>query len=57
MRRFAGIKLISDRIPDERIILTLCHLLEDHELGEQIFETAKPKHLDSASDTSYLIPN
>jgi len=41
MRRFAGIELISDRILDETTILTLRHLLEKHELGEQIFETVK----------------
>ena len=41
MRRFAGIDLISDRIPDETTILTFRHLLEQHELGEQIFETVK----------------
>jgi len=39
MRRFAGIDLISDRIPDETTILTFRHLLEKHGLGEQIFET------------------
>lgn len=36
MRRFAGIELISDRIPDETTILTFRHLLEKHTLGEQI---------------------
>jgi IS5 family transposase len=41
MRRFAGIELISDRIPDETAILAFRHLLEKHELGEQIFETVK----------------
>jgi IS5 family transposase len=41
MRRFAGIDLISDRIPDETTILTFRHLLEKHGLGEQIFETVK----------------
>jgi len=41
MRRFAGIELISDRIPDETTILTFRHLLEKHELGDQIFETVK----------------
>jgi IS5 family transposase len=41
MRRFAGIELISDRIPDETTILTFRHLQEKHELGEQIFETVK----------------
>ena len=39
MRRFAGIDLISDRIPDETTILTFRHLLEKNDLGEQIFET------------------
>ncbi len=39
MRRFAGIDLISDRIPDESTILTCRHLLEKQKLGEQIFET------------------
>jgi hypothetical protein len=41
MRRFAGIELISVRIPDETTILTFRHLLEKHKLGEQIFETVK----------------
>jgi transposase, IS5 family len=41
MRRFTGIELISDRIPDETTILTFRHLLEKHGLGEQIFETVK----------------
>ena len=41
MRRFAGIELISDRIPDETTILTFHHLLEKHGLGEQVFETVK----------------
>ena len=34
MRRFAGIALISDRIPDETTILTFQHLLEQNELGQ-----------------------
>lgn len=41
MRRFAGIDMISDRIPDETTILAFRHLLEKHHLGEQIFETVK----------------
>ena len=41
MRRFAGIDLISDRIPDETTILSFRHLLEKHDLGKQIFETVK----------------
>jgi len=41
MRRFAGIDLISFRIPDETTILSFRHLLEKHDLGKQIFETVK----------------
>jgi IS5 family transposase len=41
MRRFAGIDLLSDRIPDETTILSFRHLLEKHHLGGQIFETVK----------------
>jgi IS5 family transposase len=37
MRRFDGIELISDRIPDETTILAFRHLLEKHDLEEQIF--------------------
>jgi IS5 family transposase len=37
MRRFAGIDLISNRIPDKTTILTFRHLLEKHNLGEQIY--------------------
>ena len=50
MRRFAGIELISDRIPDEPMILALRHLHEKHDLGEQIFETVKT-HLSSRGMT------
>jgi IS5 family transposase len=41
MRRFAGIKLIIDRMPDETTILAFRYLLEKHKLGEQKFETVK----------------
>jgi IS5 family transposase len=41
MRRFAGIDLISERIPDESTILAFRHLLEKHNLGDQIFGTVK----------------
>jgi IS5 family transposase len=37
MRRFAGIELESDAIPDESTILRFRHLLEQHHLAEQIF--------------------
>ena len=36
MRRFAGIELISDRIPDEITILAFRHLPDKQELGQQI---------------------
>jgi IS5 family transposase len=41
MRRFVGIDMISDRIPDKTTILTFRHLLEKHDLGQQIFEVVK----------------
>jgi transposase, IS5 family len=41
MRRFAGIDMISDRIPDETTILAFRHLLEKNDLGQQIFEVIK----------------
>lgn len=41
MRRFAGINMISDRIPDEATILAFRHLLEKHDLGQQIFDVVK----------------
>ena len=41
MRRFAGIALITDRIPDETTILAFRHLLEENDLGAQIFEELK----------------
>jgi len=41
MHRFAGIELISDQIPDETTILAFRHLLEKHDLGDQIFEVVK----------------
>ena len=37
MRRFAGIELGDDRIPDEITILNFRHLLERHGLAEAIF--------------------
>jgi transposase, IS5 family len=41
MRRFAGIDLISERIPDETTILAFRHLLEKPNLGEQIVQAEK----------------
>ena len=45
MRRFAGIELGDDRIPDETTILNFRHLLERHGLTEAIFaEVTLPEH-------------
>lgn len=38
MRRFAGLELCDDRIPDETTILKFRHLLEKHKLTERLFE-------------------
>ena len=37
MRRFVGVDLGEDTIPDETTILRFRHLIEKHELGEAIF--------------------
>lgn len=37
MRRFAGVELGEDTVPDESTILGFRHLLEEHQLPEQIF--------------------
>jgi IS5 family transposase len=37
MRRFAGIELLDDAVPDESTILRFRHLLEQHQLTERIF--------------------
>jgi IS5 family transposase len=37
MRRFAGIELLEDAVPDESTTLRFRHLLEQHRLSEQIF--------------------
>ena len=41
MRRFAGIAMITDRIPDGTTILAFRHLLEQHDLGAKILEAVK----------------
>jgi len=41
MRRFAGVELSDDTIPDETTILRFRHLLEKHGLTEAIFEEIK----------------
>jgi len=37
MRRFAGIELTEEAVPDESTILHFRHLLEQHKLTERIF--------------------
>jgi len=39
IRRFAGIELGRDPVPDESTILKFRHLLEKHQLTEKLFET------------------
>jgi transposase, IS5 family len=41
MRRFAGIDIVADVVPDETTILHFRHLLEKHELTKKIFEKTK----------------
>ena len=38
MRRFAGLELCEDRLPDETTILKFRHRLEQHQLPERLFE-------------------
>ena len=38
MRAFVGIDLGREPVPDETTVMRFRHLLEEHELGEQIFE-------------------
>jgi transposase, IS5 family len=41
MRRFAGIELIEDAVPDESTILRFRHLLEQHQLTQKLFELVR----------------
>ena len=41
MRRFAGVELSEDTIPDETTILRFRHLLEEHRLTEAIFAAVR----------------
>jgi IS5 family transposase len=41
VRRFVGVELGDDRIPDETTILRFRHLLERHQLTEQLFTTIR----------------
>jgi IS5 family transposase len=42
MRRFAGVDLISDRLPDKTTILTFRHLLDKHDLGQRSLRRSRP---------------
>ena len=44
IRRFAGIDLVTDPIPDATTILAFRHFLEKHQLGEKVFQ-AVGEHL------------
>ena len=39
IRRFAGIDLVREDIPDATTILSFRHFLQEHHLGEKIFQT------------------
>ena len=41
MRRFVGIELSEDVVPDESTLLRFRHLLEEHRLTEQVFATVR----------------
>lgn len=41
MRRFAGIELIEDAVPDESTILRFRHLLERYQLTQKLFELVR----------------
>ncbi len=41
IRRFAGIDLAKDNIPDATTILAFCHFVEQHHLAKEIFKTVE----------------
>jgi IS5 family transposase len=41
MRQFAGLSLSTGRIPDETTILNFRHLLEEHQLGQALFNEVR----------------
>ncbi len=47
MRQFAGLSLARGTVPDETTILNFRHLLEQHGLAREIFDTVKA-HLQAA---------
>src|SRR6201993_4505570 len=48
MRQFAGLSLARGTVPDETTILNFRHLLEQHGLAREIFDTVKA-HLQTAA--------
>jgi IS5 family transposase len=44
MRRFVGIDLGREPVPDERTVCRFRHLLEDHDLGRHLFDEVQ-RHL------------
>ena len=42
MRQFVGIDLGCEPVPDETTVCKFRHLLEEHQLGEQMLGTVKP---------------
>ena len=41
MRRFVGVDLGREPVPDETTVCRFRHLLEEHELGRQLFDEAQ----------------
>lgn len=41
MRQFADLSLATGRISDETTILKFCHLLEEHQLGQALFDEVR----------------
>jgi IS5 family transposase len=60
MRRFGGIDLGREPVPDETTILSFRHLLERHHRGEPLFERVNehlaPRGLKVASGTIAMPP-
>ena len=49
MRRFVGIDLGREPVPDETTVCRFRHLLEEHELGRRLFEEVH-HHLEASGD-------
>src|SRR5215468_2402786 len=53
MRRFAGIDLGREPVPDETTVCRFRHLLEEHDLGRQLFDAVPP--LDLIDNTAMTV--